>query len=121
MNTVVDTTTPDGLLLGLFPVVTDVGTLITGQNLTRGAVLGKITASGKLTRLDKSEDDGSQVPYAILADDVDATSADKTAPLYIAGSFDAAKLNFVSGTAAADVKDAARNVGLYFVTVSAAV
>ena len=29
-------------------LVTDVGVLITGQNLTRGAVLGKITASGKL-------------------------------------------------------------------------
>lgn len=51
-------------------------TLITGQNLLSGTVLGKITASGKFTQLNTSATDGSQNAVSILRGDVDATSAD---------------------------------------------
>ncbi|MCW2319191.1 hypothetical protein M2322_004760 [Rhodoblastus acidophilus] len=44
-----------------------------------GAVLGKITASGKYTLRDASASDGSQTAAAILYDRVDATSADAAA------------------------------------------
>lgn len=60
-------------------------TLITGQNLTLGAVLGKITASGKYTAVDPAASDGSQTAAAVLLADVDATSADKKAVILARG------------------------------------
>lgn len=57
----------------------DVVTLITGQNLAPGAVLGKITASGKHTILDPAASDGSQTAAAVLFAAVNATAADKAA------------------------------------------
>lgn len=52
-------------------------TLISGQNLLTGTVLGKITASGKYTLHNNAAADGSEVAAAILYDDTDATSGDK--------------------------------------------
>ena len=52
-------------------------TLITGQNLLSGTVLGKITASGKYTQHNTGAADGSQTAVAILRSDIDATAADK--------------------------------------------
>ncbi len=51
-------------------------TLILGQNLVAGTVLGKITASGKYTQHNNAAADGSEVASAILFDSVDATLAD---------------------------------------------
>ena len=52
------------------------GTLITGQDLAAGTVLGKITASGKYTQHAPAESDGSENADAILFDNVDASDAD---------------------------------------------
>ena len=57
----------------------DVVTLITGQNLAPGTVLGKITASGKYTILAPAAVDGSQAASAVLFAAVNATAADKAA------------------------------------------
>lgn len=57
----------------------DVVTLITGQNLQPGAVLGKITVGGKYTLLAPAAEDGSEVAAAVLFDGVNATAADKPA------------------------------------------
>lgn len=38
-----ETYTPDNLLAGDYPAVTDIVTILSGQNLTRGALLGKVT------------------------------------------------------------------------------
>jgi len=79
---------PDNLIAGNNPEpATDAGTLITGQNLARGAVLGRITASGKFTLAVDTAVDGSQTPVAILVHDIDATAADKACQVYIAGVF----------------------------------
>lgn len=51
-------------------------TLITGQNLGAGAVLGRITASGKYTLLAPAAADGSQTAAAILGAATNATAAD---------------------------------------------
>lgn len=51
-------------------------TLILGQNLKAGTVLGKITASGKYTILAPAAVDGSQTAAAILWADANATAAD---------------------------------------------
>src|SRR5690242_2974708 len=62
----------------------DIGTLISGQNLPAGAVLGRITASGKLTQLAPAAVDGSQHAVAVLFDNIDATAGDVTGCVLIA-------------------------------------
>jgi hypothetical protein len=52
-------------------------TLISGQNLRSGTVLGKITASGKYTILAPAAGDGSQNAAAILLTHTDASGGDK--------------------------------------------
>lgn len=61
----------------------DTGTLILGQNLKAGTVLGKITASDKLTQYDSTAGDGSETVFGILFDNVDATNADVTGVVVI--------------------------------------
>lgn len=62
----------------------EVGTLITGQNLQAGTVLGMITASSKLTQYNSAAGDGSQTVVGVLFDNVDATAADVAGAVYIA-------------------------------------
>jgi hypothetical protein len=52
-------------------------TVVSGQNLTTGTVIGIITASGKVTQLAPAANDGSQNAAGVLLLDVDASSADK--------------------------------------------
>jgi len=94
-------------------IITDSGTLVAGQDLKRGAVLGKITASGKLTLANSTNTDGSQVAFAILAADTDATSADKTCPIYLAGEFNSNALIFGGTDTPATHKDALRGIDIY--------
>jgi hypothetical protein len=54
----------------------DLITLIAGQNLNGGAVLGLITASGKYTAVAPAAADGSQTGAALLYANTNATSAD---------------------------------------------
>ena len=54
-------------------------TLISGQDLAAGTVLGKITASGKYTAYADGASDGSEAAAAILYDNVDASAGDKDA------------------------------------------
>ena len=61
-------------------------TLIAGQNLVAGSVLGKITASGKYTLYNPGGADGSQNATAILFDTVDATAADTTVVVIVSPS-----------------------------------
>lgn len=65
------------LIAEIFNLSRDAATLIAGQNLLDGAVLGKITASGKYTQFDPAAGDGSQVAAAILFGDKDASAADQ--------------------------------------------
>lgn len=61
-------------------------TLIAGQKLVAGTVLGKITASGKYTTLAPAAVDGSQTAAGILVFDTDATSADKVTAIIARGA-----------------------------------
>lgn len=70
--------------------------------------------------LDKNATDGSSVPYAVLAEAVDATSAAKKAIAYLEGQFNERQLVFASGTDIEDVRDAMRDVGLIAVPSVAA-
>lgn len=56
-------------------------TLKSGTNYALGAVLGKITASGKYRLSPAAEvtgDEGAEVAVAVLIEPIDATAADKT-------------------------------------------
>jgi len=100
--------TPDNLIAGDNPApATDVGTLITGQNLVRGAVLGRITASGKFTECNNGAVDGSEVVVGILVHDIDATAADKACQVYVGGVFHEDELTWHASFNTQAEKDAA--------------
>lgn len=53
-------------------------TIVSGQNLSAGTVVGKITASGKYAAYDNTANTGIEVAAGVLYADVDATAADKS-------------------------------------------
>jgi len=108
-----ETHTPDNLLAADYPAVTDIVTVVTGQNLTRGAVLGKITASGKYSLCDSAAADGSQAPQVILAEDCDASVADQQAPVYLSGAFQESALTFGGADTADTHRAALRDLNIY--------
>lgn len=55
----------------------EVVTVVSGQNLLAGTVVGKITASGKYTAYDNDAVDGSQTAAGVLLFAVDASGGDK--------------------------------------------
>ena len=76
----------DGLVVW-DPVYRD-ETLLDAATVTypEGTVLGRITASGKLTKYTTAASDGSEVPVAVLTYDVDLVAAtDKPARALISG------------------------------------
>lgn len=79
--------TQDELLGGSTQLVEQGITLLSGENLSRGAPLGRITASGKVAELDPNASDGSETLFAILAEDVDASSGDEKGVAYVKGHF----------------------------------
>jgi hypothetical protein len=90
--------------------ITDAGTdFAVGDFFTIDVPAG----SGKLTSVDSTAINGSAKPYAVLADDRDATAADQVAPVYLAGQFNDAGLSFGGSDAIADHRDAMRDRGMY--------
>lgn len=81
------THTPDHLLVQEYPMVEEGGTILSGLTLARGTVVGKITASGKLKVFDTVNADGSEIPYGVLLDAVDASAADTVGPIAVSGKF----------------------------------
>lgn len=51
-------------------------TVASGQNLTIGTVIGKVTATGKVAKINFTANDGSETAYGIIGDNYDATSGD---------------------------------------------
>lgn len=86
---------PDNLIAGDSPrIATEPGTLASGQNLVRGTVLGRITASGNLTICNNGAADGSQTPVGILVHDIDASAAAKACQMYKAGNFRSSEMTW---------------------------
>jgi len=73
---------PDNLIAGSDGIMTDSATLLSGQNLTRKQVVGRVTATRKLIECAPGAIDGSQIPVGVLAHDCDASAADKTCQFY---------------------------------------
>jgi Bacteriophage lambda head decoration protein D len=106
------TLTRDNLVGGYNDLITRQITLISGQNLKRGTLLGKITASGKYTLSLSASADGSQTPSVILLEDTDASGGDKVTVGAFAGTFDENGVIFGTGHTAASTREALRDVGI---------
>jgi len=117
-DTITGSYSPDNLILGDLPTVSYDQTIITGQDVSRGCVMGKITASGKLTACDHTAVDGSATPYGVMVEDCDASLADKECGVYVFGHFESGELTFGGSSTISDLIDAMRLVGLYVHTAS---
>lgn len=107
------TFTPDRLIAGDNPVVTRSITLVSGQNLARGSVVGIITASGKYTLAAAALSNGAQTPNAILAEDVDASAGDKTTLVYEKGTFNEGAITIGAGLTLASIREGLRGKGIF--------
>lgn len=87
-----------------------------GQNLVRGSVIGKITASGKYALSASAATDGSEVPDLILAENADATSADVSALAYARGDFITQALTLGAGHTVASITEGLRIKGITLLT-----
>lgn len=89
-------------------------TIISGQNLEAGAVLGKITASSKHNLSLSAAVDGSQTPDLILAQDCDASAGDVEAIAYetCSGGIVASALTIGAGHTLASIREGLRAKGL---------
>lgn len=90
-------------------------TLISGQNLKRGALLGKITTGGKFTLSLSASGDGSQTPYRVLALDCDASAGDKTALVYKRGDFIEDGITFGASHTVASTAVALNDLGIFII------
>lgn len=105
---------PDQLIAGELKIVTTNVVIASGAGIVkRGTVLGLVTASGKYIVSVKSANDGSQNPAAVLADDVDATSADATGGAYLTGEFNENALTMDATWSAATLRPVFRQVGIH--------
>lgn len=94
---------PTALRAGDFPMISRPVTILSGQNLKRGAVLGAQTTGGKFLLSAAAAGDGSQAPKAVLAHDVDASAGDTVAPAYFTGEFGDLMMTFGTGHTQATV------------------
>ena len=78
---------PCNLVAGEYPRIERIVTIAAGVDLTKGAVLGRVTASGKFALSASASSDGTELPDAILAEDVFASSNDVQAVVYFSGEF----------------------------------
>jgi hypothetical protein len=107
--------TVDNLVGGENPVLSRQITLISGQNLVRGAVLGKITTGGKYNLSLSGAGDGSQTPDAILAEACDASAGDKVTAAYFNGDFQSGGLTLGTAHTAASITEGLRAKGINIV------
>ncbi len=111
------TTNPDNLIAGSAEIVPGAVTISNGEGaLARGSVLGKCTSgvdSGQWHLVDSTASDGSQNPDCILAEAVDATSANAVAGAYFTGEFNENELTFGGYDTADTHRAALREKGIF--------
>jgi hypothetical protein len=115
-----DTFTPDNLHAGDFPTVTEDVTVASGQNLVRGAVVGKVEYTGEVKLSLEAADDGSEVPFGILVSAVNASAEAKGGTVYLTGEFNERSLTIGAGHTAASIKDGLRALGIFIKSTVAA-
>lgn len=111
---------PDNLLAGEYPRVMKTVTIAKSGPLERGAVLGKITATGKFVLSLAEADDGSETPRAILAEGVDATEDDVEATVYLTGEFSTNAITLGDGHTVDSVYWTLADVGIFLTPTTGA-
>ncbi|MGE1094729.1 head decoration protein [Pseudomonas zeae] len=104
---------PDQLSAGAFPVMVDTAVIASGQKLSRGAVLGQVTASGEYVLCRAAATDGSEAPAAVLDQSTDTTSGAQVAPIRLTGEVLASQLTLGEGFTLAQAKAALRPLCLF--------
>ncbi|WP_413493848.1 head decoration protein [Morganella psychrotolerans] len=104
---------PDQLISGPLQVVTDTGIIAKAGILKRGTILGKVKASGEYVLSKKAAEDGSEIPCAILVDDVDTTEDSVSGGVYLMGEFNQNRIIFDAAWTAAELKDALRPFSVF--------
>lgn len=107
--------TPDKLLAGSMPLASKKVTILSGQTVARGAVLGKITTGGKYILSLSAAADGSQTPDAILSHDADASGGDVEAIVYTRGDFNQNALTIGTAHTADSIREGLRAKGIHLV------
>lgn len=91
-------------------------TLLSGEVIERGEVVGLVTATGKARAAVAANGDGSAVPYGIAVHDMDATGGDKDLLVYIAGHFNENQLIIGAGLTVAGIREGLRGKGIFLET-----
>lgn len=94
-----DTFNYDNLLAGGDLTVLEIGTVDEAVEVKRGTVLGRVSATNTFKICKDANDDGSNVPVAILAEDLPAGASNKDKYIYLAGNFNALAVIFNEGVA----------------------
>ena len=104
----------DNLFAGVKQPVTKKITIASGAGvLTRGSVLGKVTATGEYILSIATAVDGSQVPDCILSEDIDASTEAIETIAYFAGEFNQNALTLGSGHSVDSIWEGLRAKGIY--------
>lgn len=99
------------------PAMTTSVIVAEGQGILKaGAVLGKVTESGKYKLVDKSASDGSQHASVVLAEEVDTTQNDINAIAYTSGLFNYGILFVAAGDTVDNHQEELRQENIYFKT-----
>ncbi len=99
-----------------YPLVTATIDLEGDQGMLRkGAILGKITSSGKYKLVNTSGGDGSQVANCVLAHDID-TDGLTTATCYVSGQFNLSQIYIEDNDNILNCLDDLRIVNIYVST-----
>lgn len=104
---------PCNLLAGEYPRIERIITIASGSALTKGSVLGRVTASGKFILSESDATDGSETPDAILAEDVDASAEDKQAIVYFSGEFNENALTLGTGHTVESIRAGLRSKSIF--------
>ena len=104
-------------LLAFGPYSTRQITLLSGQNLKAGTLLGKITTGGKYTESTATAIDGSETPDLVLAEDCDASSGDKVTLAYETGGFNVDEMTIHVTHTVASIREGLRLKGILLANV----
>lgn len=106
----------DQLIAGHKPPAKAVpATILDGETITRGMLLGQVTASGKFVESLAAATDGSQTPRAIASEALAPSGADEVTLIYVEGEFNEHEISFGTGHTAANTRQGLWDYNIYIV------
>jgi hypothetical protein len=103
---------PKNILANSDDVTTRKVTILSGQNLAVGAVIGKITTGGKYVLSAAAASDGSETPDLVLAEACDASGGDREAIAYEVATVVSTALVLGAGHSVASIREGLRGKGI---------